>query len=290
MRMGPELFAVTEVRTALVVGTLVAIATALIGVLTVLRGQSFAGHSLTDLASVGGSAAFLTGTNQLGGFVAASVLAALGMHAIGTDRLRGRDVATGIVLSAGMGITALLLVIATMVRPSGNSAMAVLFGSLFTVAPGTVPLVAVLAAICVLIVAAIWRPALFSTVSPTLARARGVRTGLVNALFMTALGIGVALGAVSVGAVLSTALLIGPAACGLRVARRIRSALLVAALLGAGSVWGGVIVSYESYAWTGGHAWSVSFCIVSLVLICFLASSGWGWARDTGRIGRRADA
>ena len=54
-----KLLAVNEVHTALAVGSAVAVATAAVGVLTILRGQSFAGHALTDLAAVGGSAAFL---------------------------------------------------------------------------------------------------------------------------------------------------------------------------------------------------------------------------------------
>ncbi|WP_291761116.1 metal ABC transporter permease [Bifidobacterium sp.] len=175
------LWAVPEVHTALIVGSVVVIATALVGVLTVLRGQSFAGHSLTDLASVGGSAAFLLGVSQLWGFVAASILAALGMHAIGIERLRGRDVSTGIILGTGMGLTSLFLSLSTM-RPAGGSASVnVLFGSLFAISPGIMPVAIVLSALCLLMLVVIWRPALFVTITPQLAHARGVKTGVVNA-------------------------------------------------------------------------------------------------------------
>lgn len=269
-----ELLSMEETCTALIVGTIVALATAMVGVLTVLRGQSFAGHALTDLASVGGSAAFLLGINQFWGFVAACILSALGMHAIGMERIRGRDIATGVVLTAGMGLTALLLALTTQSRSAGNASMAVLFGSLFSVNPDIIPYVAVFAALCILALAVIWRPALLSTASPALARARGVRAGAVDAAFMIVLGIGVALGAVSVGAVLSTALLIGPAACGLRLFSRVRGALITACGLGVACVWGGIILSYESYTWLNGVSLSVSFCIVALILACYLVSRG----------------
>ncbi|MFT9282442.1 metal ABC transporter permease [Bifidobacterium sp.] len=265
-----DLWQVQEMRTALVVGSTVAVATACIGVFTVLRGQSFAGHSLTDLASGGGAAAYLLGVNQLWGFLAASVLAGLGMHAIGIERIRGRDVATGIVLATGMGFTSLFITLSMTGNSGGSAAVSVLFGSLFAINPRTVPLICVLALISIVAMALIWRPALFVTVSPQLAHANGVRNGFINASFMCILGIGVALGSISVGAILSTALLIGPASCGLILARRMRDAIVAAAGVGVVSVWVGVIVSYESYHWTGGQSWSVSFCIVALILMMYL--------------------
>ncbi|MFT8532289.1 metal ABC transporter permease [Bifidobacterium aquikefiri] len=270
MNLLMDLWQVQEMRTALLVGSTVAIATACIGVLTVLRGQSFAGHSLTDLASVGGSAAYLLGINQLWGFLVASVLAGLGMHAIGIERIRGRDVATGIVLATGMGFTSLFITLSMTGKSGGSAAVAVLFGSLFAINPQTVPLICLLAVVSIVAMALIWRPALFVTVSPQLAHANGVRNGLINAVFMCILGIGVALGSISVGAILSTALLIGPASCGLILARRVRDAIITAGVLGFASVWIGVILSYESYHWTGGKSWSVSFCIVALILLMYL--------------------
>ena len=51
----PGLFGSDPVRTALLVGAVVAITSGVIGVFTVIRGQSFAGHSLADVATTGGS-------------------------------------------------------------------------------------------------------------------------------------------------------------------------------------------------------------------------------------------
>ena len=94
----PGLFASGPVRTALLVGAVVAVTSGVIGVFTVIRGQSFAGHSLADVATTGGSGAFLVGLNQFWGFLAAGIAAAALMEAIGVQRRRGRDVATGVVL------------------------------------------------------------------------------------------------------------------------------------------------------------------------------------------------
>ena len=81
-------FASEPVQLALVVGALVAVASAIVGVFTVMRRQSFAGHALADLGAVGGSAAFLIGIGQLWGFVVAGVLAAGLMEVVGVKRVQ----------------------------------------------------------------------------------------------------------------------------------------------------------------------------------------------------------
>ena len=72
----PGLLTSGPVRTALLVGAVVAITSGVIGVFTVIRGQSFAGHSLADVATTGGAGAFLVGVNQFWGFLAAGIAAA----------------------------------------------------------------------------------------------------------------------------------------------------------------------------------------------------------------------
>src|SRR6201999_2858640 len=117
------------------VGALVAVASALVGVFTVIRRQSFAGHALADLGAVGGSAAFLLGISQLWGFVAAGIIAAALMELVGIKRVQGRDVATGIVFGLGLGLTGLFLYLDTQLSGTSNAAVSVLFGSLFVIDP-----------------------------------------------------------------------------------------------------------------------------------------------------------
>ena len=81
----------------------------------------------------------------------------------------------------------------------------------------------------------------------------------------------VSLSAVAIGAVLSTALLIGPAATALRVARGPVRAMATAALTGVIAVWLGIILAYDSYYWPPrGHGWPVSFFIVAFVVVFYL--------------------
>src|SRR6202167_5149558 len=135
----PGLFGSGPVRTALLVGAIVAITSGVIGVFTVIRGQSFAGHSLADVATTGGSGAFLIGVNQFWGFLAVGAVAAAVMEGIGVQRRRGRDVATGVVLGAALGLAALFLYLGTQYSSTTGASFTILFGSMFVITPSTVP-------------------------------------------------------------------------------------------------------------------------------------------------------
>ncbi len=275
-------FSSGPVRVALVVGGVVAVISALVGTFTVIRGQSFAGHALSDIGTAGGSGAILVGVPTLYGFVAMNLAAAGVMELIGIRRPRGRDVATGIVLGASLGLAALFLYLDTTHTTATGATVNVLFGSIFTVSSGTVPLVVVLGLASVVLIAVVYRPLLLSSVSDELARARGVATRRVGIAFLAALAIAVSLSAITIGAILSTALLIGPAAAALRITKRTGPAIAVAATFGVLATWLGILLAYDSATWSStGQAWPASFCIVLVVFVVYLAASA--ASRRTGR-------
>jgi zinc/manganese transport system permease protein len=269
----PGLLSSGPVRVALLVGAVVAITSGVIGVFTVTRGQSFAGHSLADVATTGGSGAFLVGLNQFWGFLAAGVAAAVLMEAIGVQRRRGRDVATGVVLGGALGVAALFLYLGAQQTSTTGASFTILFGSIFVISPDTVPALIASGVIALLTVAVLSRVLLLSSLSPELAAARGVPTRLVGAAYLIALAVSVSLSAVIIGAVLSTALLIGPAATALRVARGPIRAMAAAAGIGVAVTWLGIVLAYDSYYWPPhGHGWPVSFFVVVLVVAGYLLS------------------
>lgn len=283
--LAPGLLASAPVRTALLVGAVVAVTSGVIGVFTVIRGQSFAGHSLADVATTGGAGAFLAGVNQFWGFLAAGATAALLMEGIGVQRRRGRDVATGVVLGGALGMTALFLYLGTLRPASTGASFTILFGSIFVVSPDTVPAVAAAGLVALLATAALARVLLLTAISPDLARSRGVSVRLVGIAYLIALAIDVSLSAVAIGAVLSTALLIGPAATALRVTRSPAKAMIVSAATGLAATWLGIWLAYDSYYWPPyGHGWPVSFFVVALVLLGYLAT----WLRRSRQMAPRS--
>jgi zinc/manganese transport system permease protein len=283
-------FSSEAVRVAVVVGGVVAIVSGSVGVFTVMRGQSFAGEALGDIGTTGGSGAFLAGVGPLWGIVAIDVVAAAVMELIGIQRPRGRDLATGIVLGAALGLAALLLYLVSTYRDTTGAAVTVLFGSVFTIAASTIPVVALLGVAALAIVAALYRPLLLSSVSAEMAAARGIPVRLVGAVYLLALALAVALAAMTIGTILSTALLIGPAAAALRLTRRPGLAIVVAIMIGVAAMWLGVLLAYDSFYWPPqGTGWPVSFFVVTLIFVAYLLAglaAGWrrnGWTVRAGR-------
>src|SRR5581483_6359425 len=129
---------------------------------------------------------------------------------------------------------------------------------------------------------------LFCSVSPETAAARGVPVRMVGLAFIVTMAVGVAEAAQVVGVLLSTALLIGPAATAAYLSTRPGLAIIIAALLGVLETWAGIVLAYDSYTWPpGGKGWPVSFFITVLALALYLAAR---LLRPVARRGRCATA
>ncbi len=237
------------VQTALIIGGGAAIVSAIIGIFTIIRGQTFAGHALADVSSTGGAAAFLFGLSPLFGF--------LGMA----------------VLSAALGLTALLLNLDITTKNTSGATISVMFGAMFAIPPSLITPVLAIGAAALIITAAIYRPLMLCSLSPELAQTAGIPTRLISLLHLLVLSLAVTLSAMTIGAILSTALLIGPAAISLRLAHSPALALLLAATIGLLCTTAGIYLSYESYSWTPGHTWPVSFFIVTLIFATYILAT-----------------
>ncbi len=277
----------SPVQTALLVGGAVAVASAMVGLFTVVRGQSFAGHALGDVGTAGGSVSYLFGLDVLVGFVGIALITAALMDLFGIDREEGRDVATGVVLGSMLGVGALLLYLDSTLPGSSGSAMVILFGSLFSIPGAAVPFAIMLSMLVAGGVGLLFRPLLLDSVNSDLARASGIRRRVVGRMYLLLLALGIALSSLTIGAILSTALLVGPAAAAAVLFRRPLHAFLAAVAVSVLSVWAGIFLSYYSYYWPPyGHGWPVSFFVVAIIFATYLGARGYcqTLGRRTGSI------
>lgn len=266
----PGFFQSGPVANALLMGSLVAAACGALGVFVVIRGQAFVGHAVADFGGAGAAVAFLFGVNTLWGFLAFGLLSAAGVELLG-GRAQGRDLATGIVLSLALGVEALFLFFDTHYAGSAGAPMMILFGSIFLVRPDTVEIVVWLTFIAGLILCAIYRPLLLCSVDTDLARSRGVPVRFVGMAFILLLALVVEEASLAAGALLSTALLIGPAAAATRMTHKMGTALFLSAGIGVFSMWLSILLAYDSYQWIpAGRGWPVSFFVCILLLLFYL--------------------
>jgi zinc/manganese transport system permease protein len=266
----PGFFQNTQVMNALLLGGVVAAISGVVGVFVVIRGQSFASHAIADFGGTGAAIAYLFGVNTLWGFLGFGVLSAIGVELMG-KRARERDLATGIVLSVALGLESLFLYLDTHFTGQAGAPMLILFGSIFLVKASTVPIIVALTAATTLILCAIYRPLLLCSLDPELAKTRGVPVRFISLLFILLLALVVEEGSLITGALLSTALLIGPAAAATRITHKMSRAMLWSAVLGALAMGLGIVLAYDSYLWPpAGRGWPVSFFVCAIILLFYL--------------------
>jgi zinc/manganese transport system permease protein len=206
------------------------------------------------------------------------------MDMIGIRRPRGRDLATGIVRGAGLGLAALFLYWDTTHTSATGATITVLFGSMFTISGSIVPVIAGFSLVALGVAAVLYRPLLLSTVSADLAFARGIPVRLAGVLCLAAVAVAVSLAAMTIGAILSTALLVGPAAAALRLTSKPGLAMAWSAGIALAATWLGILLAYDSYYWPPARrGWPVSFFVVTLIFGCYLAAQALGTRRGHGR-------
>lgn len=276
-----QLFKYDFVQNAFLVGTVVALVTAGMGYFVVLRAQSFAGEALSDIGFAGATGAALLGIGSLLGMLGFTVLAALGIGTLG-ERIRGRDVEIGMVLSFALGLGVLFLSIYTQQGGNATTGVGILFGSLLSVTRNDVLITAVCSGLILLVLACIFRPLLFASVDPEVAKTRGVPLRALSILFLILLGITTAECALAIGILLVFALLIAPAAAAERLTRRPVTAILLAGALGLGCTWTGLLLAFTGM----GRHLPIGFSISALAALCYFISVAASWRRRGPR--RRA--
>src|SRR5206468_5285511 len=149
-------------RTAFAAGGLVALAAGAVGFFLVLRNLTFAGHALSHVGFAGAAGSILLGVNALWGLLAFTLAAGIAMGLLG-ERLRGRDVAVGIVLSLALGLGVLFLYLNT---AGPTQATAILFGNVLGVSLEAAWALVGLSVVSLVALGFVSRPLLFATLAP----------------------------------------------------------------------------------------------------------------------------
>ena len=249
-------------RNAFMAGSAVAIVGGAVGFFLVLRNLIFAGHALSHVGFAGAAGAILLGIGALWGLLAFTLGAGIIMGLLG-ERLRGRDIAVGIVLSLALGLGVLFLYLNT----AGTSqATAILFGNVLGVSLEAVWVLVGLSVVSLVALGFISRPLLFATLAPELAEAKGAPLRLVSVLFLAIVAIAVAEAAQVVGVLLVFVLMVAPAAASLRLTTRVGPGLALAVFLALADTWIGIALAYVT-------DWPTTFWIVVVSCLFYFVSA-----------------
>ena len=226
-------------QNALIAATLVAIMCGLIGPFVIMRRMAFAVHGTSELAFTGAAAGLLLGVSPLvGAFGGALVVA--GLIGLLGGRERERDSSMGVILAFGLGVGVLLL---SFYKGFATQATNILFGNIFGVSDWQLVLLLGVGAVTCLIMFAIYRPLLFASLDPEVARAKGLPMTLLSGLFLVILALTVTEAAQVVGTLLVLSLAITPAAAAHRITVRPATLTALSVLFALIASVGGVLLS-----------------------------------------------
>src|SRR5947199_9529500 len=95
-------------QNAYAAGTIIGIVVSIVGFFVVLRGLTFAGDALSHVGFTGAAGVILIGLPPIVGMFVFCIVGGVVMGLLG-ERVRGRDVAIGIVMAFALGLGALFL-------------------------------------------------------------------------------------------------------------------------------------------------------------------------------------
>ena len=193
---------------SLIAAALLGVVGGLISVFVMARDIPFAVHGVSELSFAGAAFALLIGFDVVTGSIVGSIVAAL-IIGIGGAKDSEKNAIIGVLMPFGLGLAILFL---ALYDGRAASKFGLLTGQIVAITPGQI-LTLIICALAVLVVLAIvWRPLMFSSLDPEVARAKGVPVSALTIIFMLTLGLAVALSVQVVGVLLVLALLITPAA------------------------------------------------------------------------------
>jgi zinc/manganese transport system permease protein len=255
---------------ALLAGGVVAVMAGLVGWMMVLRGESFAGHTLSMMAFPGAAAAALAGVaGAWGYFLFCGAGAAAIARISGSRRFSWSEQSAGIGAVQALALALGFLFVSLYGGVLGDLE-SLLFGDLLGVSDGEVLLLVAVAAVALLALAALGRPLLFASVDADVAAARGVRVRGLSLAFLLLLALAVGATSQVTGVLLVFALLVAPAASAQALTARPAASLALTVALGLLTVWLGLGLAYFSVYPAGFFITAVAFAVYVLARVTAL--------------------
>ncbi|TCC28898.1 metal ABC transporter permease [Kribbella speibonae] len=233
----------------------------LIGVFVMTRDMAFAVHGVSELSFAGAAAGLLFGVSVVAGALVGSLAAALLIGVLGS-RARDRNSVTAVLMPFGLGLGILCL---GLYHGRAANKFGLLTGQIVAIDDPQIKSLIAIAALVIVGLLVVWRPLLFASTDADVAAARGVPVGVMSLVFMTLLGLAVAVSVQIVGALLVLSLLVTPAAAALRVSASPFRVPLLSTLFALVASVGGVLLAAGSSLPISPYITTISFAIY---LIC----------------------
>lgn len=260
--MLPDIFHYGFVVRGLLAGGIVAFIAPLIGIFLVLRRYSLIADTLAHVSLAGVALGVLLGFNPITTAIAVTLISSLGIERLRLAQRVSGESALALFLSGSLAIAVVLLSVG---HGFNASLFSYLFGSIVTVTPVDVIIMAALAVIVLVVLTAFFKELVYITFDEEAARVSGLPTRRLNTVLMLLAALTVALAIPIVGVLLIAALIVVPVVTALQLRQSFTRTLIIAEVISLGSVLAGVIASFYLNLATGGT-------IVLIMLAVFVAA------------------
>ena len=226
---------------AFLVGSLVALCSALLGVSLVLKRYSMIGDGLSHVGF--GAMAIAAAMNAAPLTVAIPVVivaAILLLRISGNAKIKG-DAAIALISTTSLAVGVMVISLTTGMNTDVYNYM---FGSILAMSAEDVKLSLVLSVFVLILFIVFYHKIFAITFDETFARATGVKAGVYNTLIAVLTAVTIVLGMRMMGALLISSLIIFPALTSMRVCRTFKSVIINAAVISVVGLIAGVTLSY----------------------------------------------
>ncbi len=236
-----EMFSYTFLVRAVIVGLLVSLCAALLGVSLVLKRYSMIGDGLSHVGF--GSLAIATAFNAAPLTVSIPVvlLAAFMLLRISENSKIKGDAAIALISTSSLAIGAMVI---SMTTGMNTDVCNFLFGSILAMSKDDVQLSVILALVVLVLFVLFYNKIFAVTFDETFAKATGTNTGIYNMLIAFLTAITIVLGMRMMGALLISSLIIFPALTSMRICKRFKTVIICSAVVSITCFFSGIVVSY----------------------------------------------
>ncbi len=267
-----EMLSYAFLTRALIVGVLVSLCSALLGVPLVLKRYSMIGDGLSHVGFGALAVAAAANAAPLAMAIPVVVAAAfLLLRLSSSGRIKG-DAAIAMISTGALAVGVIVISLSTgMNTETGNY----LFGSILAMSDSDVRLSLGIAAAVLILFILFYNPIFAVTFDETFARATGRRAGAYNALLAALTALTVVVGMRMMGALLISGLVIFPALSAMRLCRRFRHVIICASVLSVLCFLAGTVASYALAIPTGAS-------VVCMNILVLLGSYAVGRLKEKG--------
>lgn len=244
-----EIFQYEFMRRAFITAVIIAVIAPCIGTSIVLKRLSAIGDATSHSALAGIALGLVLGVNPILGAVLFSVIAVLGIEALRKIFGRYSEIATVVVMSAGIGLTAVL---SGLIKNGSSNLNSFLFGSIVAITDFEMYLTIGLGIAVIIVSVLLYRELFFVTFDEEAARLAGVPVGGINFVLMLLTAITVSVASRIVGALMISSLLVIPVASAMLIAKSYKQTICLSVVFAEVFTLAGLFISYYADLRPGG--------------------------------------